>query len=125
MRAFGASLGREWSPGDVVLLSGPLGAGKTTLVRGYLASLGWEDPVRSPTFSILAEYDTLPPVVHADLFRLESASGLGLAEAADRAVVLIEWPERLGDAVDPAQCWQVEIAFADEGRTVTVTRPTG
>lgn len=123
MRAFGASLGREWSPGDVILLSGPLGAGKTTLVRGYLASLGWEDPVRSPTFSILAEYDTDPPVVHADLYRLDSAAGLGLAEATERAVLLIEWPERLGGSVDPAQCWQVEIAFVEEGRAVAVTRP--
>lgn len=123
MRALGAELGRVWLPGDVVLLSGPLGAGKTTLVRGYLASLGWQGPVRSPTFSILAEYETDPPVVHADLFRLESAAGLGLAEATERAVVLIEWPERLGDAVEPAQCWRIEIAFAEEGRTVSVRRP--
>jgi tRNA threonylcarbamoyladenosine biosynthesis protein TsaE len=122
-RALGASLGRDWSVGDVVLLSGPLGAGKTTLVRGYLASLGWLEPVRSPTFSILAEYATDPPVVHADLYRLDSATGLGLAEAADGAVLLIEWPERLGDSVDPGHCWQVDIAFSDEGRTVTVRPP--
>jgi tRNA threonylcarbamoyladenosine biosynthesis protein TsaE len=83
--------------GDVILLSGPLGVGKTALARGFLAALGHEGEVPSPSFAIVQPYDDLqPPVWHVDLYRIEDPSEideLGLDSAAD-AVLLVEWPER-------------------------------
>lgn len=101
-------------------LEGPLGAGKTTLVRGLLEALGHEGPVRSPTFNLLQAFDTDPPVLHADLYRVSSAEGTGLEDYLDTHVVLVEWPDRLPD--DPEH-WRVEIAFEGEGRKATVISP--
>jgi len=88
-----------------VALSGDLGAGKTTLARGILTALGLEEEAPSPSFAIVQPYDVPEvrlPVWHVDLYRLEEASEaeeLGLEEARDYAVLLIEWPERLGSAL--------------------------
>lgn len=116
---FSAGLGA----GDVVLLSGPLGAGKTTFVRGFLRALGHEGPVRSPTFNLIQAFDTEPPVCHVDLYRVSSASGLGLEDYLDTHVLLIEWPDRLGAWIDPRQCWQVTIGFEGDGRRIEIHRP--
>ncbi len=94
----GAGLARELRPGDVVLVSGELGAGKTTLIRGACRALGVEGPVRSPTFTIGIRHRGKVPVSHIDLYRLESldAEDPGLLDeylAAD-SVVFVEWPER-------------------------------
>ena len=93
----GAMLSRVARPGDVITLSGPLGVGKTALARGFLAALGHEGEVPSPSFAIVQPYEDLrPPVWHVDLYRIEDASEiaeLGLDSAAD-AVLLVEWPER-------------------------------
>ncbi|MBS1724853.1 MAG: tRNA (adenosine(37)-N6)-threonylcarbamoyltransferase complex ATPase subunit type 1 TsaE [Armatimonadetes bacterium] len=113
----------QWKPGDVVLLSGDLGAGKTTFVRGYLESLGISEPVRSPTFNLLQVFATEPPVLHADLYRVKSAEGIGLEDYLDSHACLIEWPDRLHGLIDPKGCWQVHIDFEAEGRSVTVTPP--
>lgn len=92
-RALAASLG----PGDVVLLEGGLGAGKTTLVRAVVHALGWpeDEPVTSPTFAVVQDFDTDPPAVHADLYRLAHSDELlqlGLTEMLDAgAVGLVEW----------------------------------
>jgi len=93
----GAMLSRVARPGDVIRLSGPLGVGKTALARGFLAALGHEGEVPSPSFAIVQPYEDLRlPVWHVDLYRIEDASEiaeLGLDSAAD-AVLLVEWPER-------------------------------
>ncbi len=124
-RAFAAEVGAAWGPGDVVLLEGELGVGKTTFVRGYLRSLGWEQAVRSPTFTLLQLYPTVPPVVHADLYRVGSTQGLGLEELLENHVALIEWPDRLGGWLDPDACWRVTLEFDGEGRRVSVRAPGG
>jgi tRNA threonylcarbamoyladenosine biosynthesis protein TsaE len=95
----GADLARIARPGDVITLSGPLGVGKTALARGFIAALGHEGEVPSPSFAIVQPYEDLsPPVWHVDLYRVEKASELeelGLDSAAD-AVLLVEWPDRAG-----------------------------
>lgn len=100
----GAALARVAKAGDVILLSGPLGVGKTALARGFLDALGHKGEVPSPTFAIVQPYEELePPVWHVDLYRIEDPSELdelGLDSAAD-AVLLIEWPERAGAAAWP------------------------
>jgi tRNA threonylcarbamoyladenosine biosynthesis protein TsaE len=95
--AVGARLATELAPGSVVLVSGELGSGKTTLIRGASRALGVREPVVSPTFVIGRRYAVDPPVSHLDLYRLE---GLGPEEpgllddylTAD-AVSFVEWPE--------------------------------
>jgi tRNA threonylcarbamoyl adenosine modification protein YjeE len=102
-RAAAAALARRLRPGDLVLLQGPLGAGKTAWVRGACVALGVpEDEVTSPTYTLMHTYAGRWPVVHADLYRLEGRVGpeeVGLDEelAAGEAVVFVEWPERLAD----------------------------
>ena len=100
--AIGARLAAALEPGDVVLISGELGAGKTTLIRGACRELGVEEPVVSPTFTIGRRYSGRVPVSHLDLYRLDGLEGEdpGLLDdylAAD-AVTFIEWP----DAAEPA-----------------------
>jgi len=96
--ALAASLAASLRPGDVVLVSGDLGAGKTTFVRGALRALGVAGPVTSPTFTIARRYeDGRVPVSHLDLFRLDGLGGeepdlLADELAADR-VAFVEWPE--------------------------------
>src|ERR1044072_5011074 len=90
----GARIASSLRPGDVILLSGPLGVGKTALARGILAGLGHRGEVPSPSFAIVQPYEQLdPPVWHVDLYRIEDAAEieeLGL-EAAGNAVLLVEW----------------------------------
>lgn len=120
MVALGRELAKLWKAGDTVLLFGDLGAGKTTLVRGVMEDLGWEGAVRSPTFNLMQVYPTKIPVVHADLYRVASAAGIGLEEYFDDHLVLVEWPDRLGGLVEVDFCWKVNIAFHGEGRLVTI-----
>lgn len=100
--AIGAKLAACVRPGDVIALSGDLGMGKTTLARGLLAALGLEGEAPSPSFAIVQPYDAgelRVPVWHVDLYRIEDVSEireLGLDEARNDAVLLIEWPERMG-----------------------------
>lgn len=100
LRAIGRALARVLRPGDVVGLSGPLGAGKTTLARAILHALGIAGEVPSPSFAIVQPYDTLtPPVAHVDLYRLDGPADLaelGLEEWRVDGALLIEWPDRLG-----------------------------
>ena len=137
-RALGRRLARLLRPGDVVLLQGPLGAGKTTLVQGVGAGLGVEGPVNSPTFVLLARHD-LPATEdgaaprhadrpdalhHADLFRLtelEEVEELALAEQAADGALLVEWPERGLEAL-PSEHLLVAIEFSpgrDDERRLT------
>jgi tRNA threonylcarbamoyladenosine biosynthesis protein TsaE len=99
MLAFGRKLAAVLKPGDVVTLSGPLSAGKTTLVRGLLSALGHRGEVPSPSFALVQPYEALtPPVWHVDLYRIEDPSDLdelGLDDIAE-GVLIIEWPEHAG-----------------------------
>ena len=103
--ALGTKIANLLRPGDVVALSGDLGAGKTVLARSVLRELGLEGEAPSPTFAIVQPYgppETRIPVWHVDLYRIEDpeeAVELGLEEARRDAAVLIEWPERLGDGL--------------------------
>jgi tRNA threonylcarbamoyladenosine biosynthesis protein TsaE len=100
----GAKLAQVVQPGDVITLTGALGAGKTTLARGFIGALGHSGDVPSPSFAIVQPYEELvPPVWHVDLYRLEDPSELeelGLDSAA-HAVLLVEWPERAGAGAWP------------------------
>lgn len=123
---FGAALAARAREGDVIALSGPLGVGKTALARGFLAALGHEGEVPSPSFAIVQPYDDVdPPVWHVDLYRIEDASEmdeLGLDSAAD-AVLLVEWPERAGEGAWP-DALQLSLDFAESGaRRLTAKVP--
>ncbi len=124
-RSLGASFAPIWEAGDVVFLEGPLGVGKTTFVRGYLEALGWTEPVRSPTFNILSVYPTDPPVVHADLYRLQSWKGVGLEDMLDEHVIFVEWPDRAAGMVPEGLVWRVKFLFREKGRTVAIVPPRG
>jgi tRNA threonylcarbamoyladenosine biosynthesis protein TsaE len=123
MRLLGGELGKRWRAGDVVFLSGPLGAGKTTLVRGLMESLGVTEAVRSPTFNLLQTFDTNPPVLHADLYRVKGYEGIGIEDYLDTHLCLIEWPDRAEGLVPIDTAWRVEIAFDPEGRLVEIEEP--
>jgi tRNA threonylcarbamoyladenosine biosynthesis protein TsaE len=91
-------------PGDLITVSGPLGAGKTTFVQGLAHSLGCESPVTSPTFVLLIEHAGRVPLIHVDAYRLENLCydairDTGVTDAIERgdAVIVIEWPERIQD----------------------------
>jgi tRNA threonylcarbamoyladenosine biosynthesis protein TsaE len=123
----GAALATAAQAGDVITLSGPLGAGKTTLARGFLAALGHEGEVPSPSFSIVQPYEHLdPPVWHVDLFRIEDPSEmeeLGLDSAAD-AILLVEWPERAGEKAWP-NALRLTLDIVDPpNRSLTAKVPT-
>ena len=104
---FGARLGAALAIGDVVALTGPLGAGKTLLARGILAGLGHHGDVPSPTFPIIIPYD--PPAVrlpvgHVDLYRIDDETALvelGLDDLRAEGALVIEWPDRLGSRAWP------------------------
>lgn len=123
----GAALARLLRAGDVVALTGPLGAGKTTLARAILQALGHRGEVPSPSFAIVQPYDALPlPVTHADLYRLEQPEELdelGLDDAAENGALLVEWPERAGAAAWPQALRLVLEPLADGRRALTWVVP--
>jgi tRNA threonylcarbamoyladenosine biosynthesis protein TsaE len=101
--AAGEALGRRLRVGDVVLLTGELGAGKTTFVRGVARGVGSDAPVASPTFQLVRVYRGRVQLAHVDLYRIEKPpelADLGLDELADQGAVVVEWGDRVafGDA---------------------------
>lgn len=97
----GAALAVSLRAGDVVALSGPLGAGKTRLVSGLVHALSPGARVRSPSFTLVNEFPGVTPIFHLDLYRLSSTrdvDGLGLEELAARGALVVEWGERLPGA---------------------------
>jgi tRNA threonylcarbamoyladenosine biosynthesis protein TsaE len=128
--ALGASLAAMIRPGDVIALSGALGAGKTSLARGLLAGLGLADEAPSPSFPIVIAYappDVHIPVWHVDLYRIEGAGEaeeLGLDDARADAALVIEWPDRLGDRLWP-DTLRLDLAVeADGARRLTWVCPS-
>lgn len=124
MEAFGIRLAAKLRPGDVVALSGGLGAGKTTLTRSIIAALGHEGEVPSPTFTILETYDGLnPPLVHADFYRLDDPAEvveLGLDDYREGAVLIAEWPENAGGFAHEPQCLSITLETMGKGRVAIV-----
>lgn len=106
-RALGRALASVLEPGDVVLLDGDLGTGKTTFVSGVAAGIGVEQPVTSPTFTIVRDLGGSPRVLHVDLYRLDNMSefeDLGLDEALGRDIVLVEWGEVVRPLLGESVC---------------------
>ncbi len=116
--AAAAQLAARLRPGDVVTVSGDLGAGKTTFVRGACRALGVTQPVTSPTFTIGHRYDG---VAHLDLYRFAGVSAAewgDLEPYFDASIVFVEWPEA-GEGVLPAPRFRVRLRHAeDEGRRI-------
>ncbi len=122
--ALGVELEASCPPGTVIHLVGDLGAGKTTLARGFLRAAGYDGPVRSPTFTLLEPYDTPHGrIVHLDLYRIagaEELEAIGLREYLDGSTrLLIEWPERGGAALPRADV-TVRLEAVEEGRRAVV-----
>lgn len=123
-KALGRDLGRLLMPGDVIALSGPLGAGKSCFARAAIAERTDEENAPSPTFGLVHTYpvDDGPPgfsIWHFDLYRLdrpEDVRELGLEEALDRDACLIEWPERVAHLL-PQSTLLVKISLEGDGRS--------
>ena len=130
LRAWGEALGHQLRAGDIVVLRGPLGAGKTTLTQGLARALGVSDAVTSPTFVLINEYPGAIPLLHLDAYRLESLSweelrDAGLEDFLGRAdaIRVVEWPSMIADWLPAAQ-WDVEISMEEDGRRVEITSQT-
>lgn len=122
--AVGADLARVATAGDVITLSGPLGVGKTSLARGFLAALGHEGEVPSPSFALVQPYEDLAlPVWHVDLYRIEQPDDvdeLGLDSAAG-GVLLVEWPERVGPGLWP-EALNLSLEFGDNDQRILTAK---
>ena len=125
-RAFGHRLACLLPPGALLLLSGPLGAGKTCLVQGLAEALGVSGPVTSPTFALAQHY---PGLVHLDLYRLPEGGAADelLAQEEDMArdlgwLLAVEWPERL--CWPPSDAWRLRLEPVGEGRHLWLQPPS-
>ncbi len=123
-RDLAARLAAAARPGDLLCLVGDLGAGKTQFAKGFAVGLGVVDTVSSPTFVLMAEYDGRLPMFHLDLYRLADAADAlagGLLDERQLAgVVLVEWAERLGDALPAARLDVVIDGIGDEPRRISL-----
>ena len=114
--ALAADLSRLLVPGDVVTVSGELGSGKTTFVRGAARALGVDGAITSPTFTIGHRYAGRVPVAHLDLYRLDGMSDEGWADLEpyfDGTIAFVEWPERAGGWLPPMRA-TVTMSHLDE-----------
>ena len=128
-QALGRKLASALRPGDALCLTGPLGAGKSTLARALIRALTTPDEeVPSPTFTLVQFYDTTSfPLAHFDLYRLsdpDEAYEIGLEEALDGGVALIEWPQRLEGRL-PATRLDIDIALVGDARRAVIVAHGG
>jgi tRNA threonylcarbamoyladenosine biosynthesis protein TsaE len=115
--AAGERLGKRLRAGDLVLLIGELGAGKTTFVRGVARGTGSRDPVASPTFQLVRVYAGRVQLAHVDLYRIENPSelaDLGLDELLDHGAVVVEW----GDRLETRKAARIELEHLEGDRRV-------
>ena len=127
--AFGARIAERLRPGDVVLLSGDLGAGKTTLIRGACRALGIDGPVTSPTFTIGHRYRGDRVLIsHLDLYRLQGLEGEDPALLDDYldadAIAFVEWPDAAGRLPRPALEVSMRHGGGDDREIETVSAPS-
>ena len=126
-RSLGEAVGAVARPGDVILLSGELGAGKTLFVQGMALGMGFDGQVSSKSFVIMGEYPARETLYHADLYRLEDpmqVEELALGELTEDGVLAVEWPER-GEWALPAE--DIYVAFevtGEDTRRLTFTAKT-
>lgn len=123
-QAVAAAIATVVEAGDVILLSGDLGAGKTTFTQGFARALGVSDPVTSPTFTLLNEYHGRFRVLHADVYRLESLQeviDLGIGELVEEdSVALVEWGEAAAPALPGHLTIRIEHGEGDDDRIITI-----
>lgn len=126
--ALGALLAKSLRAGDVVLLEGPIGAGKSHLARAVIRNrLGRMEDVPSPTFTLVQTYESDPDIWHADLYRLshpDESLELGLNEAFVTAICLVEWPDRLGP-YRPAEALDLRLIIDGNGRKAVLSGGRG
>ena len=117
----GEGLGKDVLSPKIILLHGPLGAGKTVFAKGLIQGLGCNEPVTSPTFVLAQQYHGRFPIWHVDLYRLDRSSleEIGIREHVDRSVVIIEWGERLQDKVE-AGMWMDFSVISEVEREIAV-----
>lgn len=124
-RRLGETLAQVLQPGDILWLRGELGAGKTTLAQGIARGLGVNEPVLSPTFTLIREHRGRLPFFHADAYRLEGAeqaADLGLQDYFERGgIFAIEWAEHIADALPDERLDVFLEGGADEHRRITLT----
>jgi len=127
-QAVGHALAALVMPGDVVVLSGDLGAGKTQLTKGLAAALGVVDSVTSPTFNILLVHEGRIPLYHFDLYRLQAAEELDdidyWATLEADGVSVVEWGDRFAEAI-PEECVVVRIRITGDDARVLALEPRG
>ncbi len=129
MHAFARALTRTLAQGDVILLEGELGAGKSELARAVIrAWVGSRIDVPSPTFTLVQRYEGGDcPITHVDLYRIggpDELVELGLDEAGDRGVLIVEWPSRAGDGWFPPSALSIKIAdVGGQSRTLQISSP--
>jgi tRNA threonylcarbamoyladenosine biosynthesis protein TsaE len=129
MLALGRRIAVHVRIGDVIALEGGLGAGKTTLARGLLEALGLEGEAPSPSFAIVQPYDVPEvrlPVAHVDLYRLDHAAEAGELALGDYlmdSLLIIEWPDRLGDTLWPHALRLTIEMETDDARRLTAAVP--
>ena len=126
----GRQVGEQLSGGEILLLSGPLGAGKTIFVKGLAGALGLDtQEVTSPSFTLVNPYLGKFTLYHIDLYRLDegaAAQAVDLEEllSDERAIIVIEWAERLGNHPLPANVWRISLTGdGDDPRQITIARP--
>lgn len=127
----GWRMGQCLSPGTVLLLSGPLGSGKTTFTQGVGAGLGIEQGIDSPTFTLINEYLTgRVPLYHVDLYRLDGAATTGLyletywdGDEVEPGILVIEWAERLQYL--PERPIELNLTYSGDGRQAELIWPQG
>ena len=123
--ALGAALAAQLAPGTVIAFTGDLGAGKTAFTRGLARGLGIEEPVTSPTFTIVNEYEGgRLPLFHFDMYRLESSDELfdiGWEDYLCRGgICAVEWSEKVADAMDGALRVDIRRGEGDDDRIITI-----